>query len=288
MIAAIAAVRPIRPAAVLVPIIERDEPSVLLTQRTAHLADHAGQISFPGGKIDAGDESPAAAALREAEEEIALPRRFVEPLGYLDIHITPWGHRIVPMVARVQPGFALRLNRDEVDDAFEVPLAFLMTPQSYKRESRDWNGLTLSYYVMPFGDQKNLGRDRVYTSKLVRTGISSMTMHRAVTMSAYGPKQTSLVAPHMSAFRGKADMTVCGNPLSRSLLGAKRTCPFALHMSANDPKRTLAVRSVRFTRREYPCGIQSCRGHDKAHDQHKSCGQIWEPSRYSIKAGPCF
>jgi 8-oxo-dGTP pyrophosphatase MutT (NUDIX family) len=157
VIAAIAAVRPIRPAAVLMPIIERDEASVLLTQRTAHLADHAGQISFPGGKIDAGDESPAAAALREAEEEIALPRSFVEPLGYLDIHLTPWGHRIVPVLARVQPGFALRLNRDEVDDAFEVPLAYLMTPQSYKRESRDWNGLMLSYYVMPFGDRKIWG-----------------------------------------------------------------------------------------------------------------------------------
>src|SRR5262245_31925238 len=80
VVAAIAAVRPIRLAAVLVPIIERDEPTVLFTQRTAHLADHAGQISFPGGKIDAGDESPAAAALREAEEEIALPRRFVQPI----------------------------------------------------------------------------------------------------------------------------------------------------------------------------------------------------------------
>jgi 8-oxo-dGTP pyrophosphatase MutT (NUDIX family) len=125
VVAAIAAVRPIRPAAVLVPIIERDEPTVLFTQRTAHLADHAGQISFPGGKIDAGDESPAAAALREAEEEIAIARRFVEPLGYLDIHMTPFGHRIVPVLARVKPGFALRFNKGEVDDAFEVPLASL-------------------------------------------------------------------------------------------------------------------------------------------------------------------
>ena len=153
VVAAIAAVRPIRPAAVLVPIIERDEPSVLFTQRTAHLADHPGQISFPGGKIDAADGSPAAAALREAEEEIALARRFVEPLGYLDIHMTPFGHRIVPLLARVRPGFTLRLNRDEADDAFEVPLAFLMAPQNYKRESRDWNGLTLSYYAMSFGDR---------------------------------------------------------------------------------------------------------------------------------------
>jgi 8-oxo-dGTP pyrophosphatase MutT (NUDIX family) len=157
VISAIAAVRPIRPAAVLVPIIERDELSVLFTQRTGHLADHAGQISFPGGKIDATDESPTAAALREAEEEIALSRRFVEPTGYLDIHMTPWGHRIVPVLARVRPGFSLRLNRDEVDDAFEVPLAFLMTPQNYKRESRDWNELTLSHYVIPFGERNIWG-----------------------------------------------------------------------------------------------------------------------------------
>ena len=152
VIAAIAAVRPIRLAAVLVPIIERDEPTVLFTQRAAHLADHAGQISFPGGKIDAGDKSPAAAALREAEEEIALARRFVEPLGYLDIHMTPFGHRIVPMLARVRPGFALRFNKSEVHDAFEVPLAFLMASKNHKRESRNWNGLTLSLYAMPFGN----------------------------------------------------------------------------------------------------------------------------------------
>ena len=150
VIAAIAGVRPIRLAAVLVPIVDRDEPSILFTQRTAHLNDHAGQISFPGGKIDASDESPAAAALREAEEEIALPRRFIQPIGYLDVHMTPFGHRIVPVLARVRRGFALRFNKGEVDDAFEVPLAFLMTPQNHKRESRNWNGLTISLYAMPF------------------------------------------------------------------------------------------------------------------------------------------
>ena len=157
VVAAIAAVRPVRPAAVLVPIIERQELSVLFTQRTAHLADHAGQISFPGGKIDASDESPAAAALREAEEEIALARNFVEPLGYLDVHMTPFGHRILPLLARVRPGFALQFNKGEVDDAFEVPLAFLMTPQNHKRESRNWNGLTISLYAMAFGGRNIWG-----------------------------------------------------------------------------------------------------------------------------------
>ena len=130
---------------------------MLFTQRTAHLADHGGQISFPGGKIDAGDESPTAAALREAEEEIALCRRFVEPIGYLDVHMTPFGYRIVPVLARVRPGFALRLSRDEADDAFEVPLAFLMAPQNHKREKAEWNGLITSVYPIPFNDRKIWG-----------------------------------------------------------------------------------------------------------------------------------
>jgi len=188
VISAIAAVRPIRPAAVLVPIIERDELSVLFTQRTGHLADHAGQISFPGGKIDATDESPTAAALREAEEEIALPRSFVEPLGYLDIHMTPWGHRIVPVLARVRPGFSLRLNRDEVDDAF-VPLAFLMTPQ--KLQARE-PGLEWAYSQPlrhPVRRAQYLGRDRVYTSEPVRTDISGMTEHRPETQLLCPPGQ---------------------------------------------------------------------------------------------------
>jgi 8-oxo-dGTP pyrophosphatase MutT (NUDIX family) len=113
LLAAIAAVRPIRPAAVLVPVIQHNKPSVLFTKRTARLADHGWEISFPGGKIDAGDASPAAAALREADEEIGLARECVEPIGYLDVHLTPFGHRIMPVLARVQPGFALRLNPGE-------------------------------------------------------------------------------------------------------------------------------------------------------------------------------
>jgi 8-oxo-dGTP pyrophosphatase MutT (NUDIX family) len=150
---AIAAVRPIKPAAVLVPIVDREEPMVLLTQRTAHLKDHAGQISFPGGKIEALDTSPAAAALREAEEEIGLPPPLVEPLGYLDLYLTTLGYRIVPTVARVEPGFRLRLNHAEVDDSFEVPLAFLMAPENHQRHSRDWNGMKRTFYAMPFGER---------------------------------------------------------------------------------------------------------------------------------------
>src|SRR3954451_20186054 len=105
----IASVRPIRPAAVLVPVIERAEPTVLLTQRTAHLKEHSGQISFPGGKIEPG-ETPGEAALREAEEEIGLSRAAVEPFGYLDLYMTTLGYRIVPLIGRIKPPFELLLN----------------------------------------------------------------------------------------------------------------------------------------------------------------------------------
>ena len=149
----IAEVRPIRPAAVLVPVIDRPEPTILLTQRAAHLPDHAGQISFPGGKIDAGDQSPLESALREAEEEIGLDRKAVEPIGYLDLYMTTLGYRIVPTIARVQPGFKLTLNTSEVDDAFEVPLAFLLEPANLERHSRDWQGMTRFYYALRYRER---------------------------------------------------------------------------------------------------------------------------------------
>ena len=149
----IAEVRPIRPAAVLVPIVDHPEPTVLLTQRSQHLPDHPGQISFPGGKIDAGDESPLASALREADEEVGLKRDFVEPLGYLDLYMTTLGYRIVPVLARVKPGFALTLNVSEVDAAFEVPLGFLLDQNNVERHSRDWQGMTRHYYAITFGER---------------------------------------------------------------------------------------------------------------------------------------
>jgi 8-oxo-dGTP pyrophosphatase MutT (NUDIX family) len=149
----IAEVRPIRPAAVLVPIVDHPEPTVLLTQRAQHLPNHAGQISFPGGKIEKSDADPLAAALRETDEEIGLARDAVEPLGYLDLYMTTLGYRIVPVVARITPGFALTLNTREVDATFEVPLAFLMDQANVQRHSRDWQGLTRHYYAITFGER---------------------------------------------------------------------------------------------------------------------------------------
>jgi 8-oxo-dGTP pyrophosphatase MutT (NUDIX family) len=149
----ISEVRPIRPAAVLVGIVDHPEPTVLLTQRAQHLPDPPGQISFPGGKIDKTDADPLAAALREADEEIGLARDHAEPLGYLDVYMTTLGYRIVPVIARVTPGFALRLNTGEVDSAFEVPLAFLMDRANMQRHSRDWQGMTRHYYAITFGER---------------------------------------------------------------------------------------------------------------------------------------
>jgi len=142
-----------KPAAVLVPVVDREIPTVILTKRTADLPSHPGQIAFPGGKIDAKDETPVGAALREAEEEIGLAPVLVEPLGYLDLYLTFSGFRILPTVARVAPDFALALNRSEVAEAFEVPLEFLMTPQNHRRKSRDWNGIIRHYYEIPYQDR---------------------------------------------------------------------------------------------------------------------------------------
>ena len=153
MLEIIAREPPVRPAAVLIPVVDHDEPTVLLTQRSAHLNEHAGQIAFPGGKIDATDRSPLDAALREAEEEVGLDRSFVDPIGYLDLYGTGFGFRILPTVARVKPGFKLTINHSEVDDAFEVPLSFLMNPANHQLHSKEFRGMERSYYAMPFAER---------------------------------------------------------------------------------------------------------------------------------------
>jgi 8-oxo-dGTP pyrophosphatase MutT (NUDIX family) len=142
-----------KPAAVLVAVVDREIPTVILTQRTTDLPSHAGQIAFPGGKIEPTDETPVGAALREAEEEIGLAPMLVEPLGYLDLYLTFSGFRILPTVARVTPGYTLALNTGEVAEAFEVPLDFLMAPDNHRRKSRDWNGIIRHYYEIPYLDR---------------------------------------------------------------------------------------------------------------------------------------
>ncbi|MDR6869883.1 8-oxo-dGTP pyrophosphatase MutT (NUDIX family) [Bosea sp. BE125] len=140
-------------AAVLIGIVARPEgPTVLLTQRAAALRSHSAQIAFPGGRVDAVDGSPVVTALREAEEEIGLPRQQVRMLGFLDAYLTGTGYRIVPVVALIEPPFSLTINRHEVDEAFETPLAFLLDPANHHREGRLWEGRYRTYYAMPFGD----------------------------------------------------------------------------------------------------------------------------------------
>jgi 8-oxo-dGTP pyrophosphatase MutT (NUDIX family) len=148
-----ARVKATRQAAVLIPVVDRAELTVILTVRTPDLTSHAGQIAFPGGKIDPHDASPVAAALREADEEIGLVPARVEPLGYLDLYLTFSGFRILPTVARVDPHFTMTLNRHEVVEAFEVPLAYLMAPENHQRHSRDWKGIIRQYYAMPYEDR---------------------------------------------------------------------------------------------------------------------------------------
>lgn len=144
---------PHRRAAVLVPVLARpDGVGLLMTTRAAHLRDHSGQVAFPGGKIDAG-ETEAEAALREAWEEIGLSRQAVRVLGYLDPYLSGTAFLVTPVVGLVAPDARLALNRDEVDDAFEVPLGFFASPERFQVRSRLWKGRRRHYYEIPFGER---------------------------------------------------------------------------------------------------------------------------------------
>lgn len=142
---------PLREAAVLIPLVMHESgPTVLLTQRTAHLHDHAGQISFPGGGIERHDESAVAAALRETEEEVGLRAASVEVLGSLPRYATATGYVVTPVVVLVAPGFALEIDTFEVEEVFEPPLAFLMNPAHHERRLVDFDGMRRTFYAMPY------------------------------------------------------------------------------------------------------------------------------------------
>jgi 8-oxo-dGTP pyrophosphatase MutT (NUDIX family) len=141
-----------KPAAVLVPIILRGEPMVLLTQRHADLSKHAGQIAFPGGRIDAG-ETALQAALREASEEVGLDSKLVTPLGYLDGFLTITHYVVTPVVALVDAAAVFTAQPQEVDDIFEVPLSFLMDQRNRQIQSRSFQGLARYFYVYPHGER---------------------------------------------------------------------------------------------------------------------------------------
>ncbi|KGF67994.1 DNA mismatch repair protein MutT [Hoeflea sp. BAL378] len=156
----------LRDAAVLVPVID-DGPDarVILTRRAVAMRRHSGQVAFPGGAIDPEDASPEIAAMREAEEEIGLDRRFVEPVGRLPAYMTTTGFHITPILAVVRPGYTIVPNPAEVDAVFETPLSFLMNPENHLRESRVWEGIERHYYAMPFGEYRIWG----VTAGIIRT-----------------------------------------------------------------------------------------------------------------------
>ncbi len=143
----------LRPAAVLIPLIDYEHTfSVLLTRRADHLSSHAGQISFPGGRLDHEDETFVEAALREMEEEVGVSREAVRIAGLLEPYETVTGFCVVPVVGIVTPGFVLAIDPDEVAEAFEVPLSFLMDPANHQTHEMEFRGVPRSYYAIPFGE----------------------------------------------------------------------------------------------------------------------------------------
>ena len=138
-------------AAVLIPLVERDDGlSLMLTRRADHLRNHAGQISFPGGRVEPEDEGPVATALRETEEEIGLARGHIEVIGQLPVYATVTAFQVTPVVGIVEPGFTLQLDESEVAEAFEVPLAFLMNPAHHQHHRFEFGGAERRFLSMPW------------------------------------------------------------------------------------------------------------------------------------------
>lgn len=168
---------PLTPAAVLFPIVLRGTAgqTVLLTQRTAHLRDHAGQISFPGGRVEDTDVSPVDTALRETEEEIGLARERIEVLGFLPEYRTGTGFRVTPVVGLVRPPFALELDPFEVAEAFEVPLDFLLDPANHQEHALHYRGAMRHFFAMPYGDYFIWGA----TAGMIRSLTARLGLHPA-------------------------------------------------------------------------------------------------------------
>jgi 8-oxo-dGTP pyrophosphatase MutT (NUDIX family) len=145
------------PAAVLVAITDRPEPGVILTQRTDTMRRHAGQVAFPGGRIDPEDADATAAALREAEEEIALPRDAVDVIGAADLYLTVTGYAVTPVIGVIAPDLAYHPNEAEVADVFEVPLAFVLDSVNQRQVSAEWQGRMRTYYEINWGDRRIWG-----------------------------------------------------------------------------------------------------------------------------------
>lgn len=157
----------VTPAAVLVAITDRAEPGVILTERARGLRRHAGQIAFPGGRIDAGEDA-VAAALREAEEEVALPRRAVEVVGVADRYRTVSAYEVTPVVGVVPPDLPLLPSEAEVASVFEVPLAFLLDRANHRQATRDWQGRERRYYEIIWGERRIWGATAAMIVNLAR------------------------------------------------------------------------------------------------------------------------
>ncbi len=157
-----------RAAAVLIPITDRAEPGVILTQRPTWLRSHAGQVAFPGGKVDDSDENAIFAALREAEEELNIPPARIEVIGVADTYYSGSGYSIAPVVGIIPPDLEIQPNPQEVEDWFEVPLAFLLDPANSIKKEANWNGQQRSYYDMQWGERRIWGVTAGIIANLVR------------------------------------------------------------------------------------------------------------------------